>query len=107
MYNCNEVSHIQTYWTISDWNLFFFFCFKIIIKAKKNICLFKLPRPTLIFTPPPPTLKVFMASRKCRREMSCPSVFTYELCQCLYEKGCIQRPKAPIQDQKAFQALNN
>ena len=28
-------------------------------------------------------------------------------CQCLYEKGCIQRPKAPLQDQKDFQALNN
>ena len=39
--------------------------------------------------------------------MSCPSVLTYEFCQCLYEKGCIQRKKAPIQDKKAFQALNN
>ena len=45
------------------------------LRPKKNICLFKLPRPTLIFTPPPPpTLKVFMVSGKRRREMSCPSI---------------------------------
>ena len=55
----------------------------------------------------PPTLKVFMVFGKCRREMLCSVVFTYEFGLCLHKKGCIYRPKAPIQDQKAFQALKN
>ena len=39
--------------------------------------------------------------------MLCPSVFTYEFGQCLHKKGCVLHPEAQIQDQKAFQALNN
>ena len=65
----------------------------------KDICQFKLPLLTLIFTP---TLKVFVVSRKRRREMSCPSVFTYEFGQCLDKKGCFNAPKIQFKTKKPF-----
>ena len=73
--------------------------------TKTNIYLFKLTRPTFIFYPR--TLKVFVVSGKCMREMSRPCVFTKELRMCLHKNECIWYQTALIQDQNAFETLDD
>ena len=67
------------------------------IRPKKNICLFKLPRPTLIFTPDPKSFYGISETQEGN-----------VVSKCIYIRilPVFQRPKAPIQDQKTFQALN-
>ena len=71
---------------------------------KKNICLFKLPRPTLIFTPDP---KSFYGIWETQEGNVVPVYLHTNLASVCTKRGVFNTQKVQFKTKKTSHALNN